>query len=184
MRRSQTGGIELSELLELFPDPGLVDRYEVVPLEQVPEPYRTLLVHPQHMTVTMECFHGQRVALRIVRRTRQADRYTRMILLALEQTGRIVQFGIMRFDFHFCDQAVRDEILRGQTPLGRILIEHNILTQIHPELYLRVTPGQTMMQYFGLSEPTVVYGRVATISCNGDPAVELLEISAPVAVKE
>jgi hypothetical protein len=35
------------------------------------------------------------------------------------------------------------------------------------------------MGYFGLATPVATYGRLATISCNGDSAVELLEVLAP-----
>jgi hypothetical protein len=37
-----------------------------------------------------------------------------------------------------------------------------------------------MVQWFGLSEPRETYGRLALIHCDGKPAIELLEIVAPV----
>jgi hypothetical protein len=32
---------------------------------------------------------------------------------------------------------------------------------------------------FGLAKPQTVYGRTALIYCNGEPAIELLEIVTP-----
>ena len=93
--------------------------------------------------------------------------------------GRVVQFGIMRIHFRYCSKAVADEIVSGKTPLGRILIQHDVLRRIEPTAFLRVIPGPTMMEWFGLSRPRPTYGRLAYIHCNEQPAVELLEIVAP-----
>jgi len=102
-----------------------------------------------------------------------------MILLALQGSGRIVQFGIVRIHFDYCDAAVRKEILAQNKPLGRILIEHDVLRRIEPTAFLRITPGAAMMRWFGLTEPVTTYGRLAIIHCNEQPAVELLEIVTP-----
>ena len=85
----------------------------------------------------------------------------------------------MRIHLQYCSQAVRDEILSGLTPLGRILIEHNVLRRIEPRCYLRVTPGPDMLKWFDLPESRITYGRLALIHCEGQPAIELLEIVAP-----
>src|SRR5262249_37586355 len=107
------------------------------------------------------------------------DIYARKILLALQQTGRIVQFGIVRIHLQYCSDVVRQEILTGQTPLGRILIRHNVLRRIEPTAYLRVIPGSDMMTWFGLKRPRPTYGRLASIHCDHQPAIELLEVGAP-----
>ena len=99
----------------------------------MPEPYRELLVHSHHMTVTMEAFHQDTVTLKVCRENRVDDQYARVILLSLESTGQVVQFGIMRFDLSICNRDTRDEILDGTTPLGRILIQKNIMRRIVPE---------------------------------------------------
>ena len=74
---------------------------------------------------------------------------------------------------------MREEILSGQTPLGRILIEHNVLRRIEPTSFLRVMPGAAMMAWFGLAEARTTYGRQAPIHCDNKPAIELVEIVAP-----
>jgi hypothetical protein len=119
------------------------------------------------------------VDVKILQRRLDADAYSRKILLALQQTGRIVQFGIMRINFQYCSEAVRQKIVAGDTPLGRILIQHDVLRRIEPTAYLRIVPGPSMMEWFGLAKPRPTYGRLAYIHCNEQPAVELLEIVAP-----
>ncbi|MBM3996396.1 MAG: hypothetical protein FJ303_19920 [Planctomycetes bacterium] len=176
---SSSAGPDLHSLFQLFPPTSYLREFDVVPAEWVPEPYHKLLVHEHHMTVTVEAHHGSLVDVRVLERKRQGDSYARKILLALKSSGKIVQFGLVRIWLNYCSPAVRDAILAEDTPLGRILIEHDVLRRIEPTEYLRVTPGPDMMQWFGLSTPEVTYGRLALIHCDGYPAVELLEIVAP-----
>ena len=172
-------GPDLRTLSSLFPPAGDLPEYEYVPADEVPPPYHGLLVHEYHMTVTVEAYHGDLVDVRILARRQGPDYYTRKILLALHQSGQVVQFGIMRVWMKYCSEAVRREIVVGQTPLGRILINHNVLRRIEPTAYLRVIPGSPMMEWFGLKRPQPTYGRLAYIYCDRKPAVELLEVVAP-----
>jgi chorismate-pyruvate lyase len=175
-----SGGPNLHELLALFPTSGPpLFQAEVVPGDAVPPPYHGLLVHEYHMTVTVEAYHGDLVSVRVLAKQQQGETYAREILLALRTTGRIVQFGIVRIHLQYCSPAVRAEILEGTTPLGRILIKHEVLRRIEPTAFLRVVPGPDMMTMFGLPEPRPTYGRLAYIHCDEQPAVELLEIVAP-----
>lgn len=170
---------KLADLLALFPAADWLRAYEYLPADQVSEPYHKLLVHEHHMTVTVEEHHGGLVDVRVLERIHEGDTYARKILLALQSNGRIVQFGIVRIHFQYCSQAVRDEIVAGQTPLGRVLINHNVLRRIEPTAFLRILPGPALMAWFGMKAPEPVYGRLALIHCDDQPAVELLEIVAP-----
>jgi hypothetical protein len=175
------GNPEWHHLFALFP-PGRgedLPEHEVVPADEVPPPYHGLLVHEHHMTVTVEAFHGSLVDVRVLDRRHKGDSYARKILLALQGSGRVVQFGIMRIDLALCSPEVRAEIVAGQTPLGRILIQHDVLRRIEPTAFVRVIPGHAMTTWFGLERSRATYGRLAIIHCNGHPAVELLEIVAP-----
>jgi chorismate-pyruvate lyase len=172
-------GPQLADLLKLFPPTDWLRAYEYITADQVPEPYHTLLVHEAHMTVTVEAHHGSLVDVRVLERVHEDDTYARKILLTLQSTGRIVQFGLMRVHFRYCSDDVRDEIVAGNTPLGRILINHDVLRRIEPTAYLRILPGPAMMEWFGMKKLAPVYGRLALIHCNDQPAVELLEIVAP-----
>jgi hypothetical protein len=172
-------GPTLEELFALFAAAQDVPQYEIIPAGEVPPPYHGLLVHEHHMTVTVEEYHGDLVDVRILDRRHQGDDYARKILLTLQKSGKVVQFGIMHVDLSFCTPQVRAEIVAGQTPFGRILIKHNVMRRIEPTAYLRLLPGPAMMGWFGMSEARPVYGRLAYIHCNGRPAVQLLEVVAP-----
>lgn len=104
--------------------------------------------------------------------------FTRTSLLLRRDTGRVVQFGLVRIFLQFCSPPVRDEILARQTPLGRILISHDVLRTIHPTAFLRVIPGPALQEWYGLADPVPTFGRLAVITCDGQPAIEVLEIVA------
>lgn len=172
-------GPDLRTLYSHFSGAENLPQFVKVPGSKVPEPYHTLLVHPHHMTVTVEQHHGSVVDVRVLERCQQGQWYARKILLALKGTDRIVQFGIMRINLNQCSAVVRDAILREDTPLGRILIENNVLRRIEPTAFLRIVPDEDIQKWFGLSKPAPTYGRLAIIHCDHKPAVELLEVVAP-----
>jgi chorismate-pyruvate lyase len=172
-------GPTLPALFALFPPADDVPAYDLVAPSQVPPPYHGLLVHEHHMTVTVEAHHGDLVDVRILTSRHQGDSYARKILLTLQGNGRVVQFGIMRVHLRYCSEAVRAEIVAGQTPLGRILILHDVLRRIEPTAFLRVHPGPATRKWFGPAGDRPTYGRLAIIHCDGQPAIDLLEIVAP-----
>jgi len=168
-------------LYHLFPDSPDRPAADPVAAADVPDPYRGLLVHTDHMTVTVEAFYGGPVDVRVLARTRRGDEYARKILLSLHAGGRVVQFGLVRIDLGVCPPPVRAAIVEGRTPLGRVLIEHDMLRRIEPTAYLRVRPGPAMAGWFGCPVGTTTYGRLGVIYTGDRPAVEVLEILAPVA---
>jgi chorismate-pyruvate lyase len=171
---------DLPTLYRLFRADATPPDHEVIPPAAVPEPYHRLLVHHHHMTVTVEEYFGSRVNVRVMDRRHVGDSYARKILLELQSDGRVVQFGVVRIRLDFCSEPVRAAILEEKTPLGRILIEHDVLRRIQPTAYFRVTPGELLTNWFGLPEPRVTYGRLGIIHCDGQPAIEVLEILAPI----
>jgi hypothetical protein len=171
---------ELKKLMSLFPDgETLFAATAHVPSALTPEPYKRLLVHEHHMTVTMEEFHCSPVAVEVLDRKLDGDIYCRKILLRRKNDGRIVQFGIVRFDLAVVLPAVREEIVSERTPLGRILINYNVLRHIDLGAILQFQAGPGLAGLLGSPAGQTTYGRLATIFCNQKPAVDLLEVAAP-----
>jgi hypothetical protein len=88
----------------------------------------------------------------------------------------------VRFVFDYVTPAVRDEIVAGETPLGRILINHNVLRHVDLGAILELTAGPALADVLRMPTGQVTYGRLATIFCNHQPAVDLLEVSAPLTI--
>lgn len=170
---------ELTRLTSLFPETEpLFELAEHIPASTTPEPYKGLLVHDHHMTVTMEDYHKSSVDVRVLEKRLDGDIYARKILLTKSGTDIPVQFGIVRFNFHYVTPEVRDEILSESIPLGRVLITHNVLRHIDLGAILRLTAGPGLADCLKMPTGAVTYGRLATIFCNRQPAVDLLEVSA------
>ena len=169
---------ELRLLLAFFGESRLPRCCEVEP-EDIPQPYRRLLDHNGHMTVTLEEHHESPVAVEPYLVHRQGDIYGRLLDLRAKKTDLVVMTGILLFNLSICGREVRDLIVGEQVPLGRILIEHKILRRITSETFLRVDADDPLTKRFGLREPVAAYGRLATIFYEGRPAVDLLEIVRP-----
>jgi len=171
---------ELNSLTKLFPgSEKLFLRVEHIPSAVTPEPYKTMLAHDHHMTIAMETYHHCTVDVRVLDSTLKGDEYSRKILLLKQGTETVVQFGIIRFHLEYVTQAVRDQIIEGKIPLGRVLINHNVLRHIDLGAILETTAGPELADYFKMPVGDVTYGRLATIFCDRQPAIDLLEISAP-----
>jgi len=171
---------DLSSLVRLFyADRAELGHFEPVDATTMPQPYRGLLAHEHHMTVTVETFHRSAVDVRVLQKIATADDYAREILLVAHGTDRVVQYGIMRIQWRFLTDEVRAEIESEKYPLGHVLIRHDVLRRIHLNSLWRVTTGPVLNRCFHLDGSLATYGRVAQIECNHEPAVELLEIVAP-----
>ncbi len=155
----------------------------VVPRAAVPQPQRALLDHEDHMTVTLEAHHGGVVDVDVLERVAYDGRYARRIVLR-RATAAVVMFGIALIDFRFTTEAARREVLSETIPLGHVLIRHSRLRQISTHCLLEIEPDREMRRHFGLGDRvdcdgSPVHGRLATIFCDGRPAVELLEVVPP-----
>ncbi len=171
---------ELRQLLSLFyPYPKQLGEFTERSVDECPEEYRRMLAHEAHMTVTVEQRHQCEVDVEVLQAERTESHYIRKILLRRKRDGRIVQFGIVRLALHALEPAVRDEIMAQRIPLGRVLIQHDVMRQVQLNSLWEVHCAQELADLFNVPAGHVTYGRTALIYCNGEPAVELLEIVAP-----
>jgi hypothetical protein len=173
---------ELQELVCLFPEPVGHELYltaEHVAKEATPEPYHRMLVHEHHMTISMESFHDCTVDVEVMASRFEDGLYLRKIRLHKSGTKDAIQFGYVRFNLDYVTEKVRSEILAEKTPLGRVLIQHNVFRHVDLGAILRFTAGPGMAEYLNMNVGQMTYGRLATIFCNGAPAIDLLEVSSP-----
>ena len=94
---------------------------EAVPGDEVPEPYKTLLVHQDDMTPTLEKFHGDALHLRVLRRQQRDDFYFREVVLVTDKDETPVEFGAIKINLALFSPTARQQILAERLPLGHIL---------------------------------------------------------------
>jgi hypothetical protein len=167
----------LEELFRPFAPQWMAQLFTLVHPDAIPQPQDALLVHHEHMTVMLQKHHGAPVAVQVLEEHHDGDIYTRKIALSPIPDGPVVEWGICRLDFRHISPEVRDEILAKQTPLGAILISHDVHRRVKPRYFLRLPPHSDVLKMFGAPDNVEpVYGRIGTIYCDDEPAIELLEI--------
>lgn len=200
MNSADASSVELVELISLFysrlSDLG---QFTGVTAESCSDAYQRMLAHSAHMTVTLEKRHESPVSVDVLESRTTESHYLRKIILRRTSDNRVVQYGIVRLALNALKPVVRDEIMAQETPLGRVLINHNVLRQVQLNALWKVECGQELTEIFEIPEKSstkfsgetvekiagapaeklVTFGRTALIYCDGEPAVELLEIVAP-----
>ena len=162
----------------LFPDSRWMDGFELIDEAKLPATARTLLAHGGHMTAALRKFYASSIQLEVIADRAAGDEYKRRILLAIGGPRRVVELGVVRIDLRFVPPAAKPVIMTKATPLGDVLATHNVLTKVTPRAFLRFRGGGAVVECFERGPSGEAFGRLGTIHCNGDEAIELLEVVA------
>ncbi len=153
---------------------------DAIPGEEVPEPYRSLLVHTNDMTPTLERFHGGLIHVTAMRRQERDSFYYREVVLSRDSDDAPVEFGAIKINLSLFPQSARKEILSERIPLGRILAVHKIKHASRPKAYLRVESDDFINNALKLTGSHTLYGRRNTLWDTGNhPLAEVVEILPP-----
>ena len=156
-------GVELPDVSAIAPD-------------DIPPPYRSLLVHTTDMTLTLERHFGGRVTLRPLATFSNGAWYFRRVLLAQEYTGRPVEMGAIRIKVGAFTSRIRQQILKNDVPLGRLLRDGGVRYESRPKMFLAITPNAEMMGVFWMREPRTLYGRRTEMIHNGAKIGDIVEV--------
>ena len=147
----------------------------IAPL-RIPQPYRSLLVHQNDMTLTLEAHFGGRVVLRPLTTFTSGQWYYRRVLLAQEYSGRPVEMGAIRMKLSALPRKVQTEIRRNQVPLGRLLRDAGVDFTSMPREFFAVVPNGEMMGVFWMREEKTLYGRRTEVMLDGRAIGDIVEI--------
>lgn len=136
---------------------------EVISADEVPQPYRRLLVHNSDMTSTLEKFYGDRIHLEVLRRQEAGHDYFREVILALDRSRKPVEFGAIRIDLALFEPKTRDLIIEARLPLGRILAEGDVTYTSRPRAFLRIASDAFIGSVLRISGKPELYGRRNTL---------------------
>lgn len=166
---------------DFYAQQGLVlPRIEAVEGKDVPEPYRSLLVHADDMTPTLEKFHGDKIHIRVLRRQQRDDFYFREVVLVLDADERPVEFGAIKMNLALFSPAARKLILEEREPLGHILRDCAVAHASRPKAYLRVESDPLINEALKLTGAHTLYGRRNThFDTQNRPLAEIVEILPP-----
>ncbi|HEV3215581.1 MAG TPA: hypothetical protein VGZ27_07645 [Vicinamibacterales bacterium] len=142
----------------------------------IPLPYRSLLVHANDMTLTLERYFGGRVLLRPLSTFLDRRWYFRRVLLVQESTGRPVEMGAIRILVDAFSERIRRQILENEIPLGRLLRNGGVQYESRPKAFLAVTPNSEMMGVFWMRRPRTLYGRRTEMIHEGSKIGDIVEV--------
>lgn len=148
--------------------------------EDVPEPYRSLLVHDHDMTPTLSRYHGDTIGLRVLERYQEGDAYSRQVVLFGQKSQRPVEFGAIVIHLQYFPADARADILAGKVPLGTILAQHRVAHHGRPRAYFCVTSDDLINTALGLTEPRFLFGRRNVhLDPQEDVLADIVEILPP-----
>lgn len=156
--------------------------FERVPADRVPEPYRTLLVHNNDMTPTLERFHGGEIYIHALSSERREDGYFREVVLHRSDDDQPVEFGANCINLTLFTPEARWMILQEKVPLGRILKDHQIQHVTRALDCFRIAPDELICHALKLPAPVSLFGRQAILcDLQQRPLSQVVEILPPVA---
>ena len=89
--------------------------------EEVPDPYRGLLVHRGDMTSVLEEFHRDELGLELLRVAQDDGHYFREVILRTLETGKAVEYGMIEVVLPAFSASMRVAITEGKQPLGGLM---------------------------------------------------------------
>lgn len=155
-------------------------RITQIPGESVPPPYRSLLVHEQDMTSTLESYWGTSLHLKVLDKHIEDASLTRQVVLLTDTEELPVEFGAIRIQLDRFEDSAREEIVACLRPLGNLLLHFKIDFSCRPSAFFSFESDRTIRQAFALTETHTLYGR-HTILVNDveETLAEVVEILPP-----
>jgi hypothetical protein len=148
--------------------------------DEVPEPWRTLLVHHDDMTPTLERFHDDTLWLNVISRQHRGDFYFREVVLLTERRRTPVEFGAIKIDLNRFPCASKPRILEEHQPLGSVLRDYKVPHTSRPKAFLRVKADAFIKGALQLTGEHTLYGRRNTLfDSQQRPLAEIVEILPP-----
>lgn len=153
---------------------------EILP-QNMPQPYRQLLVHERDMTGTLTQFFKMELGLEVLEKTYRAPILARRVLLRTKATGKTVEYGAIRIHLDQYPEFARNPILEGKEPLGGILNRLNIAYTSKPKRFIRIKETEFLSHFFDMPEPTPLYGRCNILATpQGSTLAEIVEVLPPI----
>lgn len=148
--------------------------------EEMPEPYRSLLVHQNDMTPTLEKFHGGTIHVHVLRREQRNGFYFREVVLEKDADDAPVEFGAIKINLSLFESKARQLILGEREPLGHILASCGVLHSSRPKAYLKIEADELIGHALRVARRTTLYGRRNTLfDPQNQSLAEIVEILPP-----
>ncbi len=127
--------------------------------DEVPYPYRSLLVHTNDMTPTLAAFHHSRLYLEVHAHEANEDFVMRLVSLRAVATDASVEYGAIAIQLGGLPPELAAEVVAGRKPLGALLGEYGVEHIGSPLAYFAVPADERIAQALGQQPGEILYGR-------------------------
>ncbi len=127
--------------------------------EEVPYPYRSLLVHTNDMTPTLAAFHHSRLYLEVHDHEASDAFVMRLVTLHAAASDAAVEYGAIAIQLGALPPGAAVDVVEGRKPLGAILGEHGVPHRGAPVSYFSVPADQRIATALGQRVGERLYGR-------------------------
>ena len=176
----QTAELDLLMPLHFFL--GAMSGFDVtfIPGEDMPEPYRHLLVHESDMTPRLSDFHQSEIGLRVHTKKEADDFVMRAVVLhKTDPQGELVpvEFGAISIQLEPFPASLREMIKAGERPLGGILQEQGVVHSSHPRAYFKILIDEKLGELLHAPAGSTHYGRSNVLrDADGIDFADIVEI--------
>lgn len=145
--------------------------------EDIPEPYKSLLVHNRDMTPTLCSFHDSEIYVTAINSFREGDFYYREVLLSTSNDQRPILYGAIKINLSLLPAKASEKVLGESEPFGGILAECKVPHSSKPSAYFEVKAGDFIAGQLNVPAGSLLFGRRNTLySKNMEPLAEIVEI--------
>jgi chorismate-pyruvate lyase len=150
---------------------------EFIEGDEVPEPYRSLLVHQNDMTPTLRAHHGSEIKLEVVDSEASSNYVMRQVVLHRTSDGAPVEYGAIGIQLDAFPPHVKELIREGKRPLGGILATEGVPHSSAPRAWFWIEADEHTGELLHVAPGTKLYGRSNTlVHPNGIIFADIVEI--------
>lgn len=166
--RLQDGDVSALDII-----PGI----ESVDPSEIPEPYRSLLVHDKDMTGTLTAYWKLPIALQPLAVQREGDVLYRQVVLTAGPERIPVEAGAIKIYLDRFPPAALPVITQSLRPLGAVLTEYKIPYVSAPRGFFRLPANENLREALGDPREQMLYGRHNRLTNPaGEPLADVVEI--------
>ena len=149
--------------------------------DEMPLPYRKLLVHSADMTPTLESFYGEPIEVHVLGREREQNAYLREVTLQTADDQRPVEYGVIHIHLDHLPETAVSRVLEEQRPLGNILHSENVAHLSWPQAFFSMEADAHLRSVLRLSNAFTLFGRRnVLLDARRSLLADVIEILAPV----
>lgn len=127
--------------------------------DEVPYPYRSLLVHTNDMTPTLAAFHHSRLYLEVHEHESNEAFVMRLVTLHAQSNDAPVEYGAIAIQLGGLPPEVAAEVVAGRKPLGGLLGEYGVEHRGAPVAYFSVPADDHIARALHQVPGETLYGR-------------------------